>query len=191
MAAPLVVLLDNYDSFTYNLYDYLLQIGVKCVVLRNDEADVAQLAALRPHAIVLSPGPGRPAQAGILNQSIAHFYTQIPILGICLGHQAIGEFFGAELHHAHTPMHGKTSLCYHAQHAIFSGLPQPFIAMRYHSLLLKNPPSTLQTIAHTATNEIMAIAHTSLPIVGLQFHPESILTKNGIKMLQNWKKYFL
>ena len=156
MAAPLVVLLDNYDSFTYNLYDYLLQIGVKCVVLRNDEADVAQLAALRPHAIVLSPGPGRPAQAGILNQSIAHFYTQIPILGICLGHQAIGQMFGGRVIRAQQVMHGKTSTLAHDGSGVFAGLPQDFAVTRYHSLIVEEAslPTVLAVNARTSDGTI-------------------------------------
>jgi anthranilate synthase/aminodeoxychorismate synthase-like glutamine amidotransferase len=188
---PTVVLLDNYDSFTYNLYDYLLQIGTQCVVLRNDATTPAHIATLRPDALVLSPGPCRPAQAGILMQTIEYFHTQIPILGICLGHQAIGEFFGATLTHAALPTHGKTSFCTHTAHAIFRDIPQPFAAMRYHSLILKHLPSTLQATAHTAQNEIMAIAHHTLPICGVQFHPESIGTKNGINILKNWQKYYL
>jgi anthranilate synthase/aminodeoxychorismate synthase-like glutamine amidotransferase len=187
-----VLLLDNYDSFTYNLYDYLLQVGVSCVVLRNDEISIGELEHLDFQAVVLSPGPKRPIDAGILLPLIAHWHLRVPILGVCLGHQAIGEFFGAKLVKARLPMHGKTSLIEHNEHALFNGIPSPLEVMRYHSLLLESLNGTpLYRTAHTPDGEIMALAHQHLPIWGVQFHPESILTAHGLRLIHNWVAYCL
>lgn len=183
-----ILLLDNYDSFTYNLYDYLCQLGAKCTVIRNDKISIMELEQCHFDAIVLSPGPQRPANAGILMNLIAHFYTKLPILGICLGMQAIGEFFGAKLVHAFIPMHGKTSWITHNGEGLFAELMNPTKVMRYHSLLLKELPSCLNVVGWTAQNEVMAIQHENYPIYGVQFHPESILTTNGFLMLENWLK---
>ena len=186
----MVLLLDNYDSFTYNLYDYLLQLGQECRVVRNDEMSIADLDALDFSSAVISPGPKTPAQAGVTMKFIEHFHTSKPILGICLGHQAIGEFFGAELVKSVKPMHGKTSVIKHADHFLFDGLPERFEVMRYHSLVLKGLDKTvLRIIASTDEDEIMAIAHPELKIAGVQFHPESILTTPGLSILRNWFKY--
>jgi anthranilate synthase/aminodeoxychorismate synthase-like glutamine amidotransferase len=182
-----ILLIDNYDSFTYNLYDYLLQTGVECVVLRNDTFTLKDLDNIDFSGIVLSPGPKRPADAGLLMSVIDRYHGQFPILGICLGHQALGEYFGAALVRAALPMHGKTSRIQHQRHWIFEGIPTEFTAMRYHSLLLESLSNTpLECLATTDSGEIMALAHNVLPLVGVQFHPESILTEHGLCLLRNW-----
>mgnify|MGYP001407059071 CR=1 FL=1 len=182
-----ILLLDNYDSFTYNLYDYLLQTGVDCVVLRNDAGSLSDFERLDIDAVVFSPGPKRPQDAGLMPRLIAAWHRRLPMLGICLGHQAIGEFFGARLVKARLPVHGKTSPVQHSGHPLFRGIPTPFSVMRYHSLLLDSLEGTpLRCIAHTAEGEIMALAHETLPLTGVQFHPESILTEYGLKLLRNW-----
>jgi anthranilate synthase/aminodeoxychorismate synthase-like glutamine amidotransferase len=183
-----VLLLDNYDSFTYNLYDYLLQTGCTCEVHRNDAPALRHFETLKFDAAVLSPGPKRPADAGRLLDFITHFFEKKPLLGVCLGHQALGEFFGSELTHARLPMHGKTSEIRHDERGVFARLPNPLSVMRYHSLILREPPagSAYQPVARTAEGDIMASRHAYLPICGVQFHPESILTEHGLAMLQNW-----
>lgn len=183
---PHLLLLDNYDSFTYNLYDYLSQLGAVCKVVRNDKVSISELEKYHFDGIVLSPGPKRPKDAGILMELIDHFYAKTPLLGICLGMQAIGEYFGAKLVHASIPMHGKTSWVEHIENGIFNEIENPTQVMRYHSLLLKNLPDSLEPIAWTTTKELMAIQHKSHPIWGLQFHPESILTLEGLAILKNW-----
>ena len=183
---PHLLLLDNYDSFTYNLYDYLAQLALPCTVLRNDQTTIAEIEQGGYSGIVLSPGPNRPEDAGILMDVLRHFYDQLPILGICLGMQAIGAFFGATLVRAAVPMHGKLSALQHNGAGLFSGLVQGTAVMRYHSLVLEALPPTLQVTAWTAEGECMALRHRTLPLVGVQFHPESILTKDGQAMLQNW-----
>lgn len=192
----MILLLDNYDSFTYNLWHYLLQLNEDCIVKRNDEITIEEIEKLNPKAIVLSPGPGRPADSGVMNEVIKHFYQTIPLLGICLGHQAIGEFFGAKLLHADKPVHGKTSQLIFQNHFLFQNISSPLMVMRYHSLLLKELVNTpLKIIAttnsvvgeeHQQHLEIMAIEHPDYKIIGLQFHPESILTPDGMTMLRNW-----
>ena len=184
-----VLLLDNYDSFTYNLYDYLLQTGVECDVYRNDALSLAAFEQLDFQALVLSPGPKRPADAGLMMPLIRRYREQMPILGICLGHQALGESFGAQVVKAQVPMHGKTSVIQHRKHPLFEGIPEFFEVMRYHSLLLDSLDGTpLRSIASSAENEIMALEHVTLPLLGLQFHPESILTEYGLHLLKNWVK---
>lgn len=182
-----VLLLDNYDSFTYNLYDYLLQAGAQCEVVRNDACSLEEFEQLDFDALVLSPGPERPARAGLMMPLLARLVPKKPILGICLGHQALGEFFGARLVPARHPRHGKTSPVIHYGHPIFDHLPPQFNVMRYHSLLLESLEGTsLQAIAHTHEGEIMALAHPTLPLLGVQFHPESVLTEWGLQLLENW-----
>lgn len=183
----MVLLLDNYDSFTYNLRDYILQLGEECIVVRNNEMSLEEVSALCFTSAVISPGPKTPLEAGITLPFIEKFHKTIPILGICLGHQAIGEFFGARLIKAAKPMHGKTSTVYHQNHPLFNGIPSAFEAMRYHSLVLNEVEKTpLQVIARTTDNEVMAIAHEHLPLAGVQFHPESVLTPSGLQLLRNW-----
>lgn len=182
------ILLDNYDSFTYILHHYLLQTGNECVVYRNDELTVEELVALNPERLIISPGPETPIQAGITMDAIAYFHNRIPILGVCLGHQALGMYFGAELIHIPYPMHGKTSDVNHQHHALFKNVPSPCKVMRYHSLAIDKLEGTgLQTIAASADdNIIMAIAHETYPCTGIQFHPESIGTEHGLQLLKNW-----
>jgi len=183
----MVLLLDNYDSFTYNLRDYILQLGQQCVVVRNDEMTIDELEKINFSSAVISPGPRTPSDAGITMPFIERFHASKPILGICLGHQAIGEFFGAKLVKAVKPMHGKTSVITHTGHFLFDDLPGEVEVMRYHSLILDNLSAIpLQVIAQTAADEIMAIAHKDLKVAGVQFHPESILTPHGIVLLKNW-----
>jgi len=184
-----ILLLDNYDSFTYNLYDYLCQSGASCTVIRNDTYTLEVIQKMDFDAIVLSPGPKKPKDAGILMELIEHYHCKIPILGICLGHQGLGEFLGATLVKANVPMHGKTSTIFHTGHLLFKGLPESFEVMRYHSLIIKDLIETgLQVIATTKSGEAMAISHKTFPLIGIQFHPESILTEYGLHLIKNWLK---
>lgn len=181
------ILLDNYDSFTYILHHYLLQTGNECTVYRNDELTVQQLIDLNPSRIIISPGPETPLQAGICMDVIGHFHDKLPILGICLGHQALGMYFGAKLVHANEPMHGKTSEVVHNGDVLFNNISSPFKVMRYHSLALERLEGTgLSAVAHTADDTIMAMKHERFPSAGIQFHPESVGTNDGLQMLKNW-----
>ena len=181
------MVIDNYDSFTYILVDYLRQLGTDCHVVRNDELSLAEAAAYPCDGIVLSPGPKAPRDAGILMPLIAARYHRTPMLGICLGHQAIGEHFGATLSRAAEPRHGKTSTITVTDHPLWAGLPRRFEVMRYHSLLLEDLEKTdLLPLAHADSGELMALAHPIHPCWGIQFHPESILTEHGLRMLENW-----
>jgi anthranilate synthase/aminodeoxychorismate synthase-like glutamine amidotransferase len=181
------VLIDNYDSFTYILQHYLLQTGHECAVYRNDEITLEQLIALAPERIILSPGPETPLQAGITMAVIDHFHAHTPILGVCLGHQALGMYFGATLVHTPYPMHGKTSAVSHNSNQLFQGIPSPFTVMRYHSLAIEGLEHTgLQASAHTDDGTIMALTHTQHPCIGVQFHPESVGTDYGMQLLKNW-----
>lgn len=185
----MVLLIDNYDSFTYNLYDYITQLGTPCQVLRNDCCALNEIQSMVFDKIVISPGPGIPRDAGICNDLIAYYYNKKPMLGICLGFQAIGEFFGAELTHAKMPMHGKTSSIHIDTSAtLFRNLHTPTQVMRYHSLILKNLPLQLTITGKTTEDEIMAFEHEKLPLYGVQFHPESILTPDGLQMMANFLK---
>lgn len=186
------VLLDNYDSFTYILHDYLLQTGNECTVYRNDELTLQQLIDISPERLVISPGPETPLQSGICMSAIDYFHQRIPILGVCLGHQALGMYFGAQLTKLAYPMHGKESPIAHNDHPLFKGLSNPFTVMRYHSLAVDQFESTgLKAIAHSADdNIIMALAHEQYPCLGVQFHPESIGTKEGLQLLRNWSAMY-
>lgn len=182
------VLLDNYDSFTHILHHYLLQTGHDCIVLRNDAVTMEELIALNPERLIISPGPQTPLQAGISLQAIEHFHTRIPILGICLGHQAIGMFFAAPLIKSPEPMHGKTSMVKHFGHPVFENIPVEFEVMRYHSLCIDiSATDELIPIAFSLDdNVLMACAHRKYPLIGIQFHPESIGTACGQQMINNW-----
>ena len=188
----MLLMIDNYDSFTYNLVQYFGELGEHVVVHRNDQISLAQIESLQPKHIVISPGPCTPNEAGVSVDSIRYFAGKIPILGVCLGHQSIGQAFGAEVIHAHDIMHGKVSSIYHQQQSVFKGLPTPFNATRYHSLVLNDAslPDVLEVTAWTenadGVDEIMGIRHKTLPIEGVQFHPESILTEHGHQMLRNF-----
>jgi len=184
-------LIDNYDSFTYILHHYLTALHGDVHVWKNDGISIDRLAGLNPQRIILSPGPRRPQQAGITMDVIRHFHARVPILGICLGHQAIGAFFGAALVRAQQPMHGKTSAIYHRNSSIFRDVPNGFEAMRYHSLVLEHWEGTdLVPLAFTREKELMAFRHRHYPCMGLQFHPESVLTAHGALLLSNWSRMF-
>lgn len=186
-----LLLLDNFDSFTYNLLDYFRQLGCEVEVVRND-VPASTLQERQFDALVLSPGPGTPAAAGNMMQVLADWHQRVPVLGVCLGHQALGEFFGATLVRAARPMHGKvTELRVATDDPLFRNLPAQLPVTRYHSLIVKDLPPTLRALAHTADEEqeIMALRHTTLPLVGVQFHPEALLTTHGLAMLRNWVRY--
>ncbi len=184
----MLLMIDNYDSFTFNLVQYLGEMGQEIEVRRNDAIGLEEIAALRPEAIILSPGPCTPNEAGICLDLIAHFAGQIPILGVCLGHQAIGQAFGGEVVRAPRLMHGKTSLIHHDTRTIYAGLKNPFVATRYHSLIVKREtlPACLEITAWTDQDEIMGIRHREFFVEGVQFHPESILTEEGKPLLWNF-----
>lgn len=186
----MVLMIDNYDSFTYNLVQYLGELGAQVKVFRNDEITVEQIAALRPARIVISPGPGRPEDAGISCDVIRHFGGRIPLLGVCLGHQAIGYVYGGKIVAAKDLMHGKTSRIFHTGAGLYKGIPNPFEATRYHSLVIDREtiPACLRLTAWTHDKEIMGVEHRSLPVWGVQFHPESVLTHSGKRLLANFLK---
>jgi anthranilate synthase/aminodeoxychorismate synthase-like glutamine amidotransferase len=184
----MLLVIDNYDSFTYNLVQYLGEMGQEVHVVRNDEIPAAEIAALGPSHIVISPGPCTPNEAGISLEVIKTYAGKIPILGVCLGHQAIGQAFGGKVVRAARVMHGKTSKITHDGKGLFTGLPNPFEATRYHSLLIERAsvPDSLDVTAETAEKEIMAVRHKTLPVEGVQFHPESFLTTSGKDLLRNF-----
>ena len=184
----MIVMIDNYDSFTYNLVQYFGELGEKLLVFRNDEKSVDEIRALKPKMIVISPGPGTPDDAGITLEVIDKLAGEIPIFGVCLGHQSIGQVFGGKVIRATELMHGKTSEIYHDGKGIFTGLPSPFTATRYHSLIIDptSLPDSLEISAKTQSGEIMAVRHRSHPIEGVQFHPESLLSEHGKQLLMNF-----
>ena len=184
----MILFIDNYDSFTYNLVDLFGKMEPDLKVVRNDEIPIEQIAGLKPEGIVISPGPGRPEDAGISMDVIKKYGPDIPVLGICLGHQSIGQIYGGKVIRAEYPVHGKTSRIKHTDHFVFKEVPSPFEATRYHSLIVQREslPDCLDIIAETEDEVIMGLQHKAYPIMGLQFHPESILTLQGQKMLANW-----
>jgi len=184
----MVLVIDNYDSFTYNLVQYLGEMHVEMQVQRNDQISIEQIRALKPERILISPGPCSPRESGLSNEIIRTFSSQIPTLGVCLGHQCIGHVFGGNVVVNYRMMHGKTSLIKHNGKDLFEAMPNPFAATRYHSLVIQRDtlPDCLEITAETAEKEIMGLHHRELPIHGVQFHPESILTDHGKKLLQNF-----
>ena len=184
----MLLMIDNYDSFTFNLVQYFGELGEDVLVKRNDEVTISQIEQLAPSKIVISPGPCSPSEAGISVAAIEKFAGRIPLLGVCLGHQAIGQAFGGRIVHAKTLMHGKTSQVTHAGQGVFAELPSPFRATRYHSLVIEREscPECLEVTAWTDDGEIMGVRHKSLPIEGVQFHPESIMTEHGHQLLRNF-----
>jgi anthranilate synthase/aminodeoxychorismate synthase-like glutamine amidotransferase len=184
----MLLIIDNYDSFTYNLVQYFGELGAEPVVKRNDEITVAEIEALQPEAVVISPGPCTPNEAGISNEVIAKIGPKLPVLGVCLGHQCIGHVYGGAVVRAGRLMHGKTSPILHDGSGVFAELPSPFDATRYHSLIIDPPtmPEVLVVNAQTAEGEIMGVRHRVFPIHGVQFHPESILTRHGKDLLRNF-----
>jgi anthranilate synthase/aminodeoxychorismate synthase-like glutamine amidotransferase len=185
----MILVIDNYDSFTYNLVQYLGELGAEMTVRRNDAVTLAEIDEISPSQIVISPGPGTPDDGGISLDVIQRFHASTPILGVCLGHQCIGAAFGGRVGRAPRLMHGKTSPIYHYGKGLFEGVPSPFEATRYHSLIVHEPlPDCLQVTAFTSEGEVMAMRHKSAPVIGVQFHPESILTKPGKHILENFLK---
>jgi anthranilate synthase component 2 len=186
----MVLLIDNYDSFTYNIFQEISELGVEVRVIRNDRITIDGVLQMAPERVVVSPGPGRPENAGISVSLIKELAGKVPVLGVCLGHQALGYAYGGKIVGAKRLMHGKTSLIFHDGSGIFAGIPNPFEATRYHSLLVEKEtlPDSLKITAWTEENEVMGLQVKGLPLFGVQFHPESILTKEGINILRNFLK---
>ncbi|MFW6108311.1 MAG: anthranilate synthase component II [bacterium] len=184
----MVVMIDNYDSFTYNIVQAIGAMGAEVVVYRNDKVTVEEIEAQRPDHIIVSPGPCTPREAGISNEAILHFAGKVPVLGVCLGHQCIGDAFGGEVVRADRLMHGKTSMIHHDGEGVLRGLANPFEATRYHSLIVREEslPECLMPTAHTAEGELMGLRHRTLGVEGVQFHPESFLTTEGPRLLENF-----
>jgi para-aminobenzoate synthetase component 2 len=184
----MILVIDNYDSFTYNLVQYLGELGAEVVVKRNDVVGVDDIRVLRPSGVLISPGPGRPEEAGVSLELIAKLGPETPIFGVCLGHQSIAQHFGASVVRAERLMHGRTSQILHDGRGVFENLPSPLTATRYHSLIVKRDtiPNELEITAWTDQDEVMGIRHTELPVEGVQFHPESFLTEHGHELIRNW-----
>jgi anthranilate synthase/aminodeoxychorismate synthase-like glutamine amidotransferase len=187
----MILVLDNYDSFTYNLVQYLGELGADLKVVRNDKITISDMILEKPRGLIVSPGPGRPENAGVSCEAIKFYAGRVPVLGVCLGHQCIGYQFGANIVESKELMHGKVSLIYHNGKTIFEGVDNPFEATRYHSLIIEpgSLPNQLDVIAHTEDSEIMAVKHKRYPLWGVQFHPESILTPEGRRILRNFLEY--
>jgi anthranilate synthase component 2 len=188
----MLLMIDNYDSFTYNLVQYLGELGQDVRVYRNDEISVEEIERMSPERIVISPGPCTPNEAGISVDVVSTFAGRVPVLGVCLGHQAIGQAYGGKIVHARALMHGKTSMIHHNEQGVFRGLPNPFEATRYHSLVVDREtfPDCLEVTAWTDDDDIMGMRHRELDVEGVQFHPESILTEEGKKLLKNFLDYY-
>ncbi len=186
----MLLLVDNYDSFTYNLFQFLSELGEQVVVVRNDKTTIPEIEQMKPERIVISPGPSTPQNAGISNDVIRHFGPHLPLLGVCLGHQCIGYSYGGEVARADRIMHGKSSLVHHDGKGVFAGIPEPFSAIRYHSLIVRPEglPDCFEVSARTDDGTIMAIRHRQHPVIGLQFHPESFMTQSGKDILKNFLK---
>jgi len=186
----MLLLIDNYDSFTYNLFQYLSELGEEVVVLRNDKTTLDEIERMKPERLVISPGPSTPMNAGISNDVIKHFGPALPVLGVCLGHQCIGYSYGGTIGQAKAIMHGKSSLIYHNNQGVLAGLPNPFPAIRYHSLVVKRDglPDCFEITAWTDDGEIMGLRHKQYPVEGVQFHPESFMTQVGKDLLRNFLK---
>ena len=186
----MLLLIDNYDSFTYNLYQYLCELGSEVKVVRNNKVTVDEIGSMDPERIIVSPGPSHPRQAGISNEVIRHFGNRLPLLGVCLGHQCIGYSYGGTVGHAQKIMHGKSSLVHHSNTGVFAGIPNPFSAIRYHSLAVsrRDLPACLEVTAWTDDGEIMGLRHRQYKVEGIQFHPESFMTENGKEILRNFLK---
>jgi len=184
----MLLLIDNYDSFTYNLFQYLSELGEEVMVVRNDKTTLEKIDRIKPQRLVISPGPSTPLRAGISNDVIRHFDSMLPILGVCLGHQCIGYSYGAAIGQARQIMHGKSSLIYHNSQGVLAGLPNPFSAIRYHSLMVQRDglPDCLEVSAWTDDGEIMGLRHRQYPVEGVQFHPESFMTEVGKDVLRNF-----
>jgi anthranilate synthase/aminodeoxychorismate synthase-like glutamine amidotransferase len=185
----MLLIIDNYDSFTYNLFQYFAELGQQVEVIRNDKTTPAEIEKLKPERIVISPGPSNPEQAGISNDVIRYFAPKLPILGVCLGHQCIGYSYGAKVVKARTIMHGKTSQIKHTGQGVFAGLPNPFAAIRYHSLAVEELPECLEVTAWTDDGTIMGMRHKNYQVEGIQFHPESFMTQGGKEILRNFLSY--
>jgi len=184
----MLLLIDNYDSFTYNLFQYLSELGEKVAVVRNDKTTLVEIDRMKPRRIVISPGPSTPLRAGISNDVVRYFGSRLPILGVCLGHQCIGYSYGGSIEQAQEIMHGKSSLIYHHRRGVFAGLPNPFSAIRYHSLIVEREglPDCLEVTAWTDDGTIMGLRHRQYPVEGVQFHPESFMTEVGKDVLKNF-----
>ena len=184
----MILLIDNYDSFTYNIYQFMCELGAQVEVLRNDEATIEEIDLMAPERIVVSPGPKTPSEAGVSVEAIRHFGPRLPVLGVCLGHQCVGQAFGGSVVPAGEIMHGKTSLVHHDGRGVFTGLPSPFEAIRYHSLAIDRDclPGDLEVSAWTDRGVIMGVRHAGHPVEGVQFHPESIKTEHGKALLKNF-----
>ena len=184
----MLLLIDNYDSFTYNLFQYLSELGEEVIVVRNDKTTLGEIDKMKPQRIVISPGPSTPLRAGISNDVIRHFGSRLPILGVCLGHQCIGYSYGGSIGPAKKIMHGKSSLIHHNSQGVFAGLPNPFSAIRYHSLVVRHDglPDCLEITAQTDDGTIMGLRHRQYPVQGIQFHPESFMTEIGKDLLKNF-----
>ncbi|WP_020062130.1 aminodeoxychorismate/anthranilate synthase component II [Bacillus sp. 123MFChir2] len=188
----MILMIDNYDSFTFNLVQFLGELGQELIVKRNDEITIGDIENMQPDFLMISPGPCSPNEAGISMDVIRHFAGKIPIFGVCLGHQSIAQVFGGDVVRAERLMHGKTSLMHHDEKTIFADIPNPFTATRYHSLIVKKEtlPECLEVTSWTEEGEIMALRHKTLPIEGVQFHPESIMTSHGKELLQNFIRHY-